>query len=104
MFKIAFFVPVDHAATVKEAMFRAGGGKIGDYECCSFETLGIGQFRPLKGSNPFVGHVGEIEKVDELKVEMVCEDQFLRAVITAMKENHPYEMPAYDIIKLIELD
>ncbi len=103
MFKICFFVPLEHAEKVKSAMFNAGGGKIGQYECCSFETLGIGQFRPLKGANPFLGRVGEVEKVSELKVEMVCDDHVLKAVVKAMKENHPYEMPAYDIIRLEEL-
>jgi len=100
VFKICFFVPVEHAEKVKTAMFNAGGGKIGDYDCCSFETLGTGQFRPLKGANPFIGKTGTIEKVSELKVEMVCENHCLKAVMIAMKENHPYEMPAYDIIKL----
>jgi len=100
VFKICFFVPVEHAEKVKTAMFNAGGGKIGDYDCCSFETLGTGQFRPLKGANPFIGKTGTIEKVSELKVEMVCENHCLKAVMSAMKENHPYEMPAYDIIKL----
>lgn len=100
MFKIVFFVPLEHAERVKNAMFNAGGGKIGQYDCCSFETLGTGQFRPLKGANPFVGDVGVLEKVSELKVEMVCENHCIKAVIAAMKENHPYEMLAYDIIKL----
>jgi len=100
VFKICFFVPVEHSEAVKAAMFNAGGGKIGSYECCSFETLGTGQFKPLQGANPFIGQIGVVEKVSELKVEMVCENHCLKAVVEAMKENHPYEMPAYDIIKL----
>lgn len=100
MFKICFFVPVEHAEKVKKAMFEAGAGKIGAYDSCSFETLGVGQFRPLAGANPFVGEVGAIEKVQELKVEMVCQDSLIREVVGAMKKNHPYEMPAYDIIRL----
>lgn len=103
MFKIAFFIPVEHAEKVKQAMFGAGGGRLGDYDCCSFETLGVGQFRPLKGAQPFLGSIGTVEKVQELKVEMVCDERFLKAVVTAMKENHPYEMPAYDIIRLEEV-
>lgn len=103
MFKIGFFVPVNYAEIVKEAMFVAGGGRIGNYDRCSFETLGTGQFRPLKGAQPFLGTTDQVEKVEELKVEMICEDQFLKAVIEAMKKNHPYEMPAYDIIKLEEI-
>lgn len=100
MLKISFFVPVDHSEKVKTAMFSAGAGKIGNYDCCSFETSGTGQFRALKGASPFIGAINQIEKVDELKVEMVCDEKFIRAAITAMKENHPYEVPAYDIIKL----
>lgn len=99
MFKICFFVPLEHAESVKHAMFDAGAGKIGTYEHCSFETLGTGQFKPLEGANPFLGNVGTVEKMQELKVEMVCEAQFIKTVVKVMKENHPYEMPAYDIIK-----
>lgn len=102
MFKISVFIPEEHADALKRAMFNAGAGRIGNYECCSFETLGIGQFKPLKGANPFIGKPEQIEKVKELKVEMVCEDEYIRAVVEAMKKNHPYEMPAYDIIKLVE--
>ncbi len=100
MFKICFFVPLEHAEFVKLAMFNAGAGKIGPYEQCSFETLGTGQFKPLEGANPFFGSVGTLEKVQELKVEMVCASQLIKKVVNVMKENHPYEMPAYDIIKL----
>jgi hypothetical protein len=103
VFKICFFVPEEHAETVKQAVFSAGAGKIGLYDCCSFESRGTGQFRPLAGSSPFIGRVDHVEKVAELKVEMVCADEFLKAAIIALKENHPYEMPAYDIIKLEDL-
>lgn len=102
MFKIFFYVPVEHAEAVKQAIFCAGAGKMGSYDCCSYETLGIGQFRPLKGASPFIGKIDQVEKVEELKVEMVCADDCLKAAIVALKENHPYEMPAYDIIKLEE--
>lgn len=102
MYKVCFFVPEDAAEEVKISMFKAGAGRIGNYEYCSFETKGIGQFRALFGADPFVGKVGELEKVTELKIEMVCEDIFIKDVISALKKNHPYEMPAYDIIKLAD--
>ena len=80
-------------------MFNAGAGKIGDYDCCSWQTLGQGQFRPLENSQPFIGSTGQIEQVEEYKVEMVCSDSLIKAVISAMKQAHPYEEPAYDVWK-----
>jgi len=99
MYKITFFVPPEFAEIVKQAMFLAGAGKIGQYENCSFESLGVGQFKPLTGANPAIGKVDEIVKVQELKIEMVCEEALIYDIISAMKKNHPYELPAYDIIK-----
>ncbi len=83
-------------------MFDSGAGKIGNYDSCSFELLGKGQFRPLEGSDAFIGSVGEVELVDEYRVEMVCEDRYLRDVILALKSAHPYEEPAYDIFKVVD--
>ncbi|MGZ3788049.1 MAG: NGG1p interacting factor NIF3 [Bacteriovorax sp.] len=102
MYKVSFFAPESAALAVKNAMFKAGAGRIGNYEQCSFETKGIGQFKAMAGADPFIGTVGELEKVTELKVEMVCADERILDVIRALKENHPYEMPAYDIIKLAD--
>lgn len=103
MYKICFFVPENSATPVKKAMFDAGAGRLGHYEQCSFEVSGTGQFKPLLGAVPFIGTVGELEYVKELKVEMVCTDECLKKVIAAMKENHPYEMPAFDVIKLVDI-
>ncbi len=103
MVHISFYVPFSHAEKVKEAMFKAGAGKLGDYEHCSFEVQGTGQFRPLEGSNPFIGHVSHLEKVEELKVEMICKKEFLKASIKALKANHPYETPAYFVIETLSL-
>jgi len=100
--KIVFFVPPEHGSAVRKAMFLAGAGKIGNYDYCSFETLGIGQFRPLEGSSAFLGKVGEVEKLEELKIEMVCEKVFIHGVIEAMKEAHPYETVAYEVYSIEE--
>ena len=62
--------------------------------------LGTGQFRPLKGANPFIGNQGIVEQVAEYRVEMVCDDMFIYAAIDALKSAHPYEEPAYDVWKL----
>jgi structural hemagglutinin/hemolysin toxin protein RtxA len=101
MFHIAFYVPLDHAEKVKESMFKAGAGTIGNYEKCSFEYNGIGQFKPLPGSTPFLGSEGKLEKVSELKVEMVCKKDCLPAAIAALKSSHPYETPAYYVIEMV---
>ena len=100
MYKIAFFVPASHLEEVKSAIFASGAGRIGDYDCCSWQILGEGQFRPLAGSQPFIGEQGEIETVQEYKVELVCRDDLIRAAIAALKKAHPYEEPAYDVYRL----
>lgn len=101
MIHISFYVPIDHAEKVKSAMFAAGAGRIGNYDCCSFEFQGIGQFRPLKGSQAFIGNQGVLEKVPELKVEMVCEKSVIHEVVAALKKSHPYEVPAYYTIETL---
>lgn len=103
MYHIAFYVPVSHAEIVKEKMFEAGAGKIGNYDKCSFEYNGLGQFRPLPGSRPYLGQEEQLEKVQELKVEMVCEEKYLEASIRALKNCHPYETPAYYVIQTVRI-
>lgn len=102
MYKLAFFVPVEDAETVKEAVFATGAGRIGDYEACCFQTRGTGQFRPLTGASPHIGSVGNLERVEELKVELVCEDHLIGEALAALKAAHPYEEPAYDVWRLEE--
>ena len=100
MFKIIVFIPEEHTDSVKQALFKIGAGKIGNYDCCSFESKGIGQFRPLQGSKPFLGEENIVERVVEVKLEMVCSKGRIKEAIEAMKKAHPYEEIAYDIIKL----
>ena len=97
MYKLAFFVPTEHKEAVKNAIFATGAGRIGNYDCCCWETLGTGQFRALDGANPFIGKLGELERVEEYRVELVCEDHLIQAAITALCNAHPYEEPAYDV-------
>ncbi|SEK80611.1 hypothetical protein SAMN05216214_105118 [Atopomonas hussainii] len=103
MYKLAFFVPESHLQTVKDALFAAGAGRIGDYEHCCWQTLGTGQFRPLPGAQPFLGQQGQLEQVPEWKVEMVLADDLVGAVIGALRASHPYEEPAFDLWQLAEL-
>lgn len=103
MMKLIFYVPVESAEAVKSALFSVGVGKIGHYDQCSFETLGVGQFRALKGANPSVGEVGILEKISELKVEMVLSDNILSEAVAALKKAHPYETPAYQVIECLDI-
>jgi len=100
MYKLAFFVPPSHVEQVKSALFAAGAGRIGAYDSCSWQVLGQGQFRPLDGSQPFIGQAGEIEQVQEWKVELVVADELIQQVVAALKSSHPYETPAYEVWKL----
>lgn len=102
MYKLAFFVPVEHAESVKEAVFETGAGRIGDYEACCFQTRGTGQFRPLKGADPHIGQVGTLETVEEFKIELVCKDELIKAAVAALKLAHPYEEVAYDVWQLAD--
>ena len=95
MFKLCVYVPENTLETVKEAMFAAGGGVIGNYAKCSWQCRGEGQFLPLEGSDPTVGGLGQIETVIEYKLEMVCEVAVLESVLAALREAHPYEEPAF---------
>lgn len=101
-YQICFYVPKKQCKIVKQAMFDAGAGVLGAYQECSWQVLGQGQFRPLKGSQPFLGETDKLEKVAEYKVEMLCHNEVLEQVLQALKSSHPYEVPAYLVIKLSE--
>lgn len=103
MYRISFYIPADAAETVKEAMFRAGAGRIGNYDHCSWQTAGRGQFRPLEGASPVLGSRDRVEHLEELRVEMVCDDGHLEAVLKALVQAHPYEEPAYGAVKVVTL-
>ena len=103
MFKICVYVPEKSVETVKQALFDAGAGRIGNYDSCCWQTEGTGQFRPLAGSNPAIGSQGEVEFVREVKVELVCADNLVKGAIRALKGSHPYEEPAFDVWQLVEV-
>ena len=100
MYKLCIFIPESHLEPVKQAIFAAGAGRIGDYDSCCWQVLGSGQFRPLDGSQPFIGQQGEVEQVAEYRVETVCVDEVVDAVLAAMRSAHPYEEPAFDLWRL----
>jgi len=98
--KIIFFVPANDAGNVKNALFAAGCGTIGKYENCSFSSEGKGTFKPLEDANPYIGTVNRIEEVEEERVEMIFPNSIQRKVVETLYKVHPYEEPAFDIIKL----
>ena len=100
MYKIIFYAPISHVEQIKNAMFTAGAGKIGEYASCAWQVLGEGQFMPLEKSDAFIGQKHVLEKIEEYKVEMVCENEYIQTVINALKSAHPYEQPAYFVLKM----
>ena len=100
MYKLNFFVPSKEKESVKEALFKVGAGKYENYECCSFETLGTGQFKPVDNADPYIGRIGEVERVEEYKVEMICTDEIIALAVKTLKEAHPYEEVAYEVFKM----
>ncbi|THB74534.1 MAG: NGG1p interacting factor NIF3 [Gammaproteobacteria bacterium] len=102
MYQLVFYVPKTHLEQVKNAIFEAGAGRYEDYDCCCWQTLGTGQFRPLDGSTPFIGEKEMVETVDEYKVETVCKDEVLPEVLNALIAEHPYEEPAYSYFEINE--
>ena len=98
-YQIIFYVPKDHCEVVKNALFKAGAGSLGNYQECSWQTEGQGQFRPTAGSQPFIGATDTLETVVEYKVEMICAKALIHQTINALKHAHPYEEPAYFVIE-----
>ncbi|MDH6246039.1 Nif3-like dinuclear metal center hexameric protein [Mycobacterium sp. OTB74] len=101
--KWVVFVPSSDARAVREALFSAGGGQIGDYSHCSWTTSGVGQFLPHEGAAPTIGEVGAVKQVAEERVEVIAPAQLRAAVLAAMRAAHPYEEPAFDVLTLAAL-
>ena len=97
MYKICVYVPEKSVENVKQALFDAGAGRIGNYDNCCWQSVGTGQFRPLAGSNPAIGRLNEIETVQEVKIELVCADDLVNSAVQALRDSHPYEEPAFDV-------
>ena len=103
MLKLCVYIPASHLEAVKQALFNAGGGRIGNYDCCAWQVLGAGQFKPLAGATPTLGHFGQIEQVNEYQVEMVLADECLKPVLAALKKAHPYEEPAFGVFQMLDV-
>lgn len=103
MLKLIYYVPDSHLEITKDAIFKAGAGGIGNYEQCCWQVLGTGQFKPVKGANPFLGEVNTLEKVPEWRVETLVDNQHAKQVALALKQSHPYEEPAFEFIQMVEI-
>ena len=100
MYKIGFYVPPSHLEVTKQALFNAGAGRIGNYEHCCWQVQGQGQFRPTAGSNPYLGQQDKLEQVAEYRVELVCDEERIGEAIAALRTAHPFEEPAFDVVRL----
>lgn len=96
--QLSVYVPRSHVEAVRSALFEAGAGAIGQYDECSYNTAGYGTFRGLAGANPTVGEVGQQERVEETKIEVVYPAFKERAILVAMYAAHPYEEVAHHIL------
>ena len=102
--KIQVMCPRESVNAVRQAIARTGAGKIGSYDSCAFVTYGTGYFRPLPGARPAIGTIGELETVEEAKIEFTCQEENTEDILMAIREVHPYEEIAYDIIPLLAIE
>jgi hypothetical protein len=101
--KLVWFVPREALEATRDAVFAAGGGRIGEYERCSWYTAGTGTFVARKGANPTVGEVGREQRTAELRVETVVPADLLSQVVQALREAHPYEEVAFEVYPLVDV-
>ncbi len=101
-YQLFFYVPESHLDQVKQAIFEAGAGTQGDYSNCCWQIKGMGQFLPSNQANPFLGKTGALCQEVEYKVEVLCLERDLNQVVSALKNAHPYEEPAYGLLPLIK--
>jgi len=98
--QLVTYVPIEAVEQVKNALYKAGVGAIGKYDSCSFTNEGIGNFRPLEGSNPTIGQIGQIEEVKEIRLEAVVPQHKESKILKALFQSHPYEEVAYSLTTL----
>lgn len=103
MLKLIYYVPESHLESTKNAIFTAGAGGIGNYEHCAWQVLGMGQFKPVQGANPFIGTLEKLEKIPEWRVETIVPEDKASQVVQALMASHPYEEPAFEFIQLVEI-
>ena len=100
--KIIVTIPIENVEEVRNAICEAGAGVIGNYTYCSMSTKCVGTFKPNDNANPYIGKNNKLEFVEEEKIEVVCGVDNVKKVISKLREVHPYEEPAIDIIPLLD--
>ncbi len=100
--KIIVTVPTKNTEEIRNAICSVGAGIIGNYSYCTMSTKCIGSFKPNEKANPYIGENNKIEFVEEDKLEVVCPIEKVKSVVSKLRENHPYEEPAIDIIPLLD--
>jgi hypothetical protein len=100
-YKIVVFVPSADAERLRQVMGEAGAGRLGNYSFASFTVRGFGRFRPEAGAEPAIGEVGKLEVVEEDRIETICDEDRLQAVLDAIRSAHPYEEPAIDVYPIM---
>ena len=100
--KICVTVPRENVDEVRNAMCEVGAGVIGNYDYCSIAGKVVGTFRPNEKANPYIGSKNKLEFIDEEKLEVVCDIDKVKSVISTLRKVHPYEEPAIDIIPLLD--
>jgi hypothetical protein len=100
LYKIVTFVPLSHTDKVRDAIGKAGAGVLGEYDFCSFSVRGTGRFKGTEKSKPFLGKPGNLESVDEERIEFTCGEDRLDDVVKAIKSVHPYEEIPIDVYSL----
>lgn len=104
VFKIITFVPVKDAEKVRMAMGDAGAGVLGNYTHASFSVKGVGRFIPGEGAHPAIGEIGKLTEVEEERIEVICQKEKVKEVVTAIKKAHPYEEIPLEIYELVSED
>lgn len=100
--KIFVTIPLENVSDVRNAVCEVGAGIIGEYSYCTSSTKSIGTFMPNDSANPYIGKKNNLEFIEEEKLEFVCDIVKVKKVISKLREVHPYEEPAIDIVPLID--
>lgn len=102
-FKLEIFIPETHFENLRKALQEADAGHIGNYDSCLSYSKVTGTWRPLAGTNPFIGKEGEVSEEEELKVEVTVKAENLKDTLKAIKQVHPYEEPVINVIPMYEV-
>lgn len=101
-YKLIVNVPLSHADALRDALGKAGAGRIGNYSHCSFSIRGTGRFLPSDQANPHIGKSGQLETVEEEQIQVDVLHEDMKTVLQALKETHPYEEPGYEIYLMVD--